>query len=123
MNYNITGYCIYLSFTFTVIVYVGLICYKHGQVYCLQIFNGNEELTKRTNNILLTSYYLFNMGYCLITINNWQSLYSWKECIDSLSRKSGLILIAIGFLHFLNIISLIYISQKQKNLSQTNQIL
>ena len=114
MNYNITGYCIYLVFTFTIIVYVGIHCYKFGKVYSLQIFNGNEELTIRTNNILLLCYYLFNLGYCLQTIYHWKSLNNWKDCLDSISHKSGFILVTIGILHFLNIILILYISHKQK---------
>jgi uncharacterized membrane protein HdeD (DUF308 family) len=120
MNYNILGYCIYLFFTFTVIVYVGLLCFKNGKVYSLQIFNNDEELTNTTNNILLLCYYLFNLGYCLATIYNWQAVKTWQNCIESVCKKAGLILITIGVLHLINIIIIIYISYKQKHSSQLN---
>lgn len=120
MNYNILGYSIYLIFTFTVIVKVGLLCYKHGKVYSLQIFNGDTELTERTNNILLLCYYLFNLGYCLITIYSWQKINDWQHCISSVCSKTGFILLTVGILHLLNIITIIYISHKQKFSSQLN---
>lgn len=120
MNYNIAGYCIYLFFTFTIIVYVGQLCYKNGKVYSLQIFKGDIDLTNNTNNILLLCYYLFNLGYCLITIYSWQTLYSWKECINSVSIKAGLILMSLGALHLMNITILLFISHKQKYFSHQN---
>ncbi|HLK30900.1 MAG TPA: hypothetical protein VKT28_20150 [Puia sp.] len=120
MNYNIIGYCIYLLFTFTVIVYVGLACYKHGKTYCFQIFDGDKELTMRTNNILLMCYYLFNLGYCLVTIYNWHALNNWKECLDSVAMKAGAILTGIGILHIINIIALIYFSHRKNILHNKN---
>ena len=120
MNYNILGYSIYLIFTFTVIVKVGLICYHHGKVYSLQIFNGDIELTERTNNILLLCYYLFNLGYCLITIYTWQKTENWQQCIEAVCKKAGFILISIGTLHLINIVTIIYISHKQKYSSHLN---
>lgn len=122
MNYNIVGYGIYLVFTFTVIIYVGLVCYKHGKVYSLQIFSGNEELTIRTNNILLVSYYLFNLGYCLVTIYTWQELHNWRDCIESISRKAGCILLTVGVLHMINIFTILFISQKYTNHSSLNKL-
>jgi hypothetical protein len=118
MNYNIVAYCLYLFFTFTVIIYVGLVCYKNGKVYSLQIFGGDEELTLRTNNILLLCYYLFNLGYCLINIYNWNHIDNWRYCIESVSQKAGIILTAIGILHLFNILAIIYIAQRKKYSSQ-----
>jgi DNA modification methylase len=120
MNYNILGYSIYLIFTFIVIVKVGLLCYKHGKIYSLQIFNNDVELTERTNNILLLCYYLFNLGYCLVTIYTWQKINDWQHCIASVCSKAGLILLSVGILHLINIVTIIYISHKQKFHSQLN---
>ena len=113
MNYNIIGYAIYLLFTFTIIVYVGKLCYRHGKIYSLQIFNGNEELTNRTNSILLLCYYLFNLGYCLLTIYSWETINTWKACMENICMRAGFILISIGILHLINIGAIIFISQKK----------
>lgn len=111
MNYNILAYCIYLLFTFTVIVKVGKICYHHGKVYSLQIFDNDAEFTNRVNNILLVCYYLLNLGYCLLTISTWQIVVSWQQCIETVAIKAGTILITIGIIHFINIAAIIYISK------------
>lgn len=115
MNYNIVGYFLYLLFTLTVIIKVGLLCYKHGKIYSLQIFNGNKELTQQTNTLLLLAYYLFNFGYCFVTIYNWQKVHTWQQCLSNICEKAGFILFMLGVLHIINMLSLIYFSNKQKD--------
>lgn len=121
MNYTIIGYGIYLIFTGTIIVYVGLQCYKYGKIYSLQILGGDETLSIRINNILLLCYYLFNLGYCLLTLYNWGAIDSWAVCLAAISLRTGTILISIGILHLINIAAILYIAHKQKYFSPQNK--
>jgi len=121
MNYNILGYIIYLLFTFTVILYVGQLCYRNGKIYSLRVFKGDEELTEKTNRILLVCYYLFNLGYCLLVIYSWQSLTNWRECIETVALKAGAILISLGILHLSNMGIILYIAHHKNYFSTKNE--
>ena len=123
MNYSILAYVLYLLFTFTVIVYVGLVCHKNGKIYSLQIFNGDEELSNRTNHILLLCYYLFNLGYCLLTIYTWPNIADWKNCINQVAYRAGTILYILGIMHCINIFMIIFIAHRQQHSSPTKHIL
>ena len=123
MNYSIVAYCTYLFFTFSVIIYVGLVCHQHGKVYSLQIFNGNKEISDRTNNILLLCYYLFNLGYCLLTLYTWPKIADLKACIEQVAHRAGTILYILGILHCINIFLIIFISYHQQDSSTSKQIL
>ena len=69
MNYIIISYMIYLSITVYITVIVGWECYKNGLVYVTSIFK-DKKLVEAINRILLTGYYLTNIGYAIMTLKD-----------------------------------------------------
>ena len=49
MNLNIIGYFIYLSITAYIILIVGKICYKNGNVYIAELLPKHRTLCQKTN--------------------------------------------------------------------------
>ena len=109
MNYNILTYSIYLPIIVFITVKVGWIFYTHGKVFLSFLFQKNEALVKSVNNILLTGYYLVNIGYAIITIAFWEPIYSFIQMINALGNHLGIIIIGLALLHYNNVVILNYL--------------
>mgnify|MGYP003605120078 CR=1 FL=1 len=106
MNLNIIGYLIYLSLTSIIIIKVGKLCYDNGNIFVSQLIPNHEELCLQINKTLLIGYYLLNLGYCAMTIISWEKIQTINQLIEIIATKSALIILTIGFMHYINIILL-----------------
>lgn len=104
MNLNIIGYIIYLLITAIIIIKVGEICYTNGNVFVAQLIPKHEELCLKINQVLLIAYYLFNLGYCAITLVRWNRITSFAQLFETISIKTSIILFLIGIMHYFNIL-------------------
>ncbi|OAQ39534.1 hypothetical protein A5893_08020 [Pedobacter psychrophilus] len=104
MNLNIIGYVIYLSITVVIIIKVGKICYENGSVYVAQLIPNHEDLCLKINHILLVAYYLFNLGYCAITLIQWTTITNYALLVEVICTKTAIILFLLASLHYFNIL-------------------
>lgn len=102
MNYNLTTYLLYSLIMFTIILRVGLICHRNGLAFILDVIH-EETIGKRINNLLLTGYYLVNLGYVLYSIQDWEILSTSNQIIEALAAHISTLLLLLGILHFFNI--------------------
>lgn len=117
MSYNLITYCIYLPIICFVMIKVGWLFYKNGEVFLLSLFQNNIQLVRSINNLLLIGYYLTNIGYAIITIAYWENINSTIEMINSLSYTIGKIILLLAFMHYNNIFWLKHLN-KSKLLNQ-----
>ncbi|MGS2727275.1 hypothetical protein ACU8DI_11760 [Psychroserpens sp. BH13MA-6] len=117
MNLNILSYCIYLPIIGIIMVKVGWMFYKHGEIYLRFLFNHNNALVASVNNLLLIGYYLLNIGYAVISLAYWQSIDSVLDMFNTLSERLGIIIIAITILHYNNVLLCNYLI-KSKTIKQ-----
>ncbi|MFC4636236.1 hypothetical protein ACFO3O_20180 [Dokdonia ponticola] len=115
MNYNIITYFIYGCIMVFIIYKIGLICYRNGNIFVLHLMPNNAQLCLYINNILLTGYYLVNIGYVIYSISTWKTVYNPHNIIDTIATHSGGIILILAVLHYMNIIvlQLFFKSQKQ----------
>ncbi|OCB70472.1 hypothetical protein B0A79_00090 [Flavobacterium piscis] len=106
MNLNITGYFIYLSITIFIILRVGKICYKNGNIFVAELIPNHADICQKINHVLLIAYYLLNIGYCAMTLISWQKILSSTQLIETIGIKTAIIIFIISVLHYLNIIIL-----------------
>ena len=114
MNLNIIAYLIYIGITYYVTVHVGLICYRNGIHFIYQEL-ADKALSEIVNRLLLTGYYLLNLGYAAFMIYYWEKVETTVELINSISFKTGGIILILGVMHWLNM-SVIYVMRKKKTL-------
>lgn len=112
MDYNLIGYGLYLSITAFIILRVGQLCYQNGNVFVLELMPGHHDLCIRINKILLAAYYLLNIGYCLITLVQWETIHSPPQLVEMVAFRSSLIICIISVLHYLNIYIITHHTQK-----------
>jgi hypothetical protein len=112
MNFNIIGYFIYLGITIFIIMKVGKICYKNGNIYVAELIPDHTEICQKINRILLLAYYLLNIGYCAMTLISWQKILSAAQLIETIGVRTAVIIFIISILHYLNIFILTKYIQK-----------
>lgn len=115
MNLNIIGYCIYLLITIFIIVKVGKICYRNGNIFVSELIPNHADLCQKINQVLLLGYYLLNIGYCAITLVSWSTILSMEQLIEVIAIKTAIIIFIISALHYTNIIVLTKYIQKLIN--------
>lgn len=115
MNLNIIAYGIYLIITASIILFVGKICFTNGKIFIETLLDKNKELANQINLILLVGYYLLNIGYCALTLINWNKIISNLDLINVLGQRISIIILLIGTLHYLNILLLNSLLKKTHN--------
>lgn len=103
MNLNLLAYCIFLLSTVYIIVVIGKICYRNGNTYVLSLIPGHQELCLRINRILLTGYYLVNIGYTATTLAGWKQVHTFIGLAETLTHRIGYILLLLAILHYGNL--------------------
>ncbi|MEG0849080.1 hypothetical protein ACHRVK_13175 [Flavobacterium plurextorum] len=112
MNFNITGYFVYLSITIFIILRVGKICYKNGNIYVADLIPNHADICQKINQILLLAYYLLNIGYSAMTLISWQKITSSTQLIETICTKTAVIIFIISILHYFNILIITKYIQK-----------
>jgi hypothetical protein len=107
---NTLAYLIYLFITYLITVHVGLIFYRNGRLYILRLLHGDEKLTDFINSILLTGYYLLNLGYAALMIRSWKTITTWTDLLASIATMTGKIMLTLALVHFLNMAVILWIS-------------
>ena len=114
MNYNILGYGIYFIVILLVILQVGNVLFKNGRLFCINSFHGNVRLADTINRMLLTGYHLVNIGYSVFILIIQEEISDTKQLMEILASKLGMLILALGILHFINVIVLTGIGKKKK---------
>src|SRR5688500_13033309 len=106
MNLNLPAYGIFLTIVVYIILVVGKICYRNGNIYVMELLQGHEELCIRLNKILLLGYYIVNIGYAAISMISWEPITSITGIVEAIAIKTSVIVGILSLLHYLNIILL-----------------
>ena len=120
MNYNIIAYTPFLALMVFIIVFVGRYFYHNGRVFIVSLLNGNASLADQINKLLLTAYYLFNIGYSFLKLKQWSKLSNIEMLLSSLSANMGTLILILAVTHYFNILVIYYLS-KSKSFSITNK--
>ena len=110
---NTLAYIIYLAITYFITVKVGLAFYRNGAIYILNLLPENEKLAHVINKMLLTGYYLLNLGYAAMKIKTWEQINTWAQLISSISLMTGKIMLTLALIHFMNMAVIYFIRQRQ----------
>ena len=119
---NTLAYIIYLLITYLITVRTGWLFYRHGRVYIITLLSGDEKLADFINKILLTGYYLLNLGYAAAMIRYWQQVTGFTELLGSIASMTGRIMLTLALIHFCNMSVIYFISKRNHHfITHTNQ--
>jgi len=117
-NLTIVAYCFYLPISILLTIWVARTLFTNGRIFLLEIFHGNKELADSVNKLLLVGFYLINAGYILYIMTITEKLSTTQQVMEMLSKKIGLIILVLGFMHFFNM----YILFRGKKKSRENEL-
>ncbi|TSE11058.1 MULTISPECIES: hypothetical protein [Aquimarina] len=103
MNLNLIAYSIYLLITLIIIIKVGSICHRNGNIFISNLIPDDIEYGIRINNLLLTGYYLLNIGYAVVTLSNWSTILNLPQMLEIISYHTAIIICALASLHYFNL--------------------
>ncbi len=113
---NTLAYLIYGCITGFVTIWVGWIFYRNGRAFILYLLQNNALLTDAINRLLLTGYYLLNLGYAAVMISTWERVESWTGLLTSVTVMTGRIILTLAFIHYCNMAAIYYIGKKQQSI-------
>ena len=99
----VSSYLAYLAISILVTVWVAQTLHKHGRIFLVDSFMGNEALADSVNHLLVVGFYLINVGYVSVALRASAKPNDLAEAIEYLSTKIGVVLLVLGVMHFINI--------------------
>lgn len=100
--FTTTAYSLYIFISIIITVLVSRTLSKNGVIYLIDGFNGNDALARSVNHMLVVGFYLLNLGFVLLRMQNGRAINSIEELIVYLSSGLGFVLFALGIAHFFN---------------------
>lgn len=100
--YDIYAYAAYLIVSIGLTVWVAQTLSKNGLVFLVECFGHDRTLAGSTNHLLVVGFYLVNLGWILLTLRFGASPETAADMIRFLSTKIGIVVVALGLMHFFN---------------------
>jgi len=96
-------YAAYLAVSVALTVWVGRTLHKNGRVFLVDALTGQEKLADSVNHLLLVGFYLINIGFVTVALRYGGQVREVQGAIEYLSTKLGIVLLALGVMHFFNL--------------------
>ena len=103
IRYTVWAYGFYVAISVALTIWVARTLHRHGRIFLVDSFLGNEKLADSVNHLLVVGFYLINIGYVTLALKYGAKPTDLKEAIEFLSTKVGLVLLVLGVMHFFNI--------------------
>lgn len=100
--YELVSHIVYLSISIAATVCVARTLHRHGRIFLVDTFR-DEALADAVNSLLVVGFYLINIGYVAITIENTGRVDGPVRLITENGVRIGRVLIALGAMHFFNL--------------------
>jgi len=94
----------YLVYSIAAIGLTGVLAktlHHHGKVFLAEVFEDNGSLATACNTLLVTGFYMLNLGYAFMIFRTDAASTS-IEAIENLVAKLGVLLLSLGVIHFIN---------------------
>lgn len=96
-------YAIYLTLSLMLTVWVARTLHRHGRVFLVTAFHGDESLADSVNHLLVVGFYLINLGWVTLALKSSTMPTTTSDVFELLSHKLGIVLLVLGLMHFLNL--------------------
>ena len=100
--YALISYAAYLIISIGLTVWVAQTLSKNGLVFLTECFGHDRTLAESTNHLLVVGFYLVNLGWILLTLRFGTPPEAPIDAIQFLSSKVGIVVVALGLMHFFN---------------------
>jgi hypothetical protein len=113
--YTTITYFLYIVISLAMTVWVGRVLFKNGRIFVIEAFGGHEGMGDSVNHLLITGFYLVNLGFVALFLSYGQSPTNGVEVIEFISTKIGVVLVVLAVMHYFNIFNFARLRQKRYN--------
>lgn len=103
MDLTVTTYLLYLGLSVPLTVWVGRALQRHGQVFLIDVFQGDEGIARSVNQLLAIGFYLVNLGWVALFLRTTRTVESARHLLEVLSSKVGGVALVLGLVHVANV--------------------
>lgn len=98
-----TAYLTYLAISAAATVLVARTLAQNGEVFLISSFSGDTAMARAVNRLLVVGFYLINAGYFLFQMRTAEAVPGWRDALELLSRKLGMVFLVLGAMHLVNL--------------------
>ncbi|WP_328319220.1 hypothetical protein [Streptomyces sp. NBC_00388] len=106
MDLTVVTYVIYLVISVALTVWVARTLSHHGRVFLADVLKGDEKLAEAVNHLLVVGFYLVNLGFVALYLQDGSTVTDARGIFDALSTKLGVVLLVLGGMHLGNVYAL-----------------
>ncbi|WP_328330386.1 MULTISPECIES: hypothetical protein [unclassified Streptomyces] len=106
MDLTVVAYVIYLVISVALTVWVARTLSHHGRVFLADVLKGNEKLAEAVNHLLVVGFYLINLGFVALYLQDGSTVADARGIFEALSTKLGVVLLVLGAMHLGNVYAL-----------------
>ncbi len=106
-------YVLYGIVAIYLVVWLARTLFKNGETFLLDVFSRRKELAHALNRMLVTGFYMLNLGYALLLLPG-ERPQSAVETSELLISKLGILLVSLGVIHFVNMFVFWKIRQRKE---------
>src|SRR3954466_3086289 len=103
MDLTVVTYLLYLSITVPLTVWVARALRRHGEIFLVDVFHGDDRLAHAVNQLLVIGPWRLNFGYVSFFMASTGEVDTGGSVMELLSTKVGGVALMIGVVHFTNV--------------------
>ena len=103
MDLTVVAYVIYLLISVSLTVWVARTLSHNGRIFLADVLQGNEKLADAVNHLLVVGFYLVNLGFVALYLNQDDVITDARGVFEALSTKLGVVLLVLGAMHLGNV--------------------
>ena len=96
------AYALYLGVSILLTVWVARTLSQSGRMFLIRCFGQDAELADSTNRLLVIGFYLVNLGFVFLRLDNWNPGYT--NLAAEVGTRIGVTLLVLGGMHFFNML-------------------
>jgi hypothetical protein len=106
VDLKMATYVLYLAVVVPLTIWVGRALRRHGEVFLIDVFGGDERLAHSVNQLLVIGFYLLNFGFLSNFMASKDVVDTGQALMEVLSGKVGGVALVVGAIHLANVWSL-----------------
>jgi uncharacterized integral membrane protein len=107
-------YGIYALISLSLTIWVSMTLHKNGRLFLIDAFHGNVEMADAVNHLLQVGFYLVNVGFVALFLRFGDTPTDAVTSVEYISTKIGIVLLALGGMHFFNMFNFANMRTKAK---------
>ena len=103
MNLNAATHLVYLAVAVPLTVWLARTIHRHGRLFLVDVFKGNEALADAVNSLLVIGFCLINVGFVAQYAATDRKVEDYADLLSIVTTKLGVAMAALGGIHLVNV--------------------